>query len=195
MTRGMFLVGGALLLRLLAAEQARAAMTTVELHNAQGESVGTATLEAMPDGVKLVLQAAQLAPGQHGLHIHAVGKCAPLTLPQPAATLIPTANTTGWRTLRAPMPATCRISWWGRTARPPRKYWPPGSLWKPQGRIRSSSRRGPRSSFMLTPMTKKLTRPAMRERGSLAASSPNRATTGGKNGAKSLRCRGVPFAA
>ena len=77
MKRGRFLVGGAVLLRLLAAEQARAAMTTVELHNAQGESVGTATLEAMPDGVKLALQAAKLAPGQHGLHIHAVGKCAP----------------------------------------------------------------------------------------------------------------------
>ena len=77
MKRVMFLAWGAFLLSTLAAERAGAAMTKVELKNAQGESVGTATLEARPDGVKVVLQAAKLAPGQHGLHIHAVGKCAP----------------------------------------------------------------------------------------------------------------------
>jgi Cu-Zn family superoxide dismutase len=77
MKRVMFLAWGALLLSTLAAERADAAMTKVELKNAQGESIGTATLEAMPDGVKVVLQAAKLAPGQHGLHIHAVGKCTP----------------------------------------------------------------------------------------------------------------------
>ena len=77
MKRVMFLAWGALLLSTLAAERAGAAMTKVELKNAQGESVGTATLEARPDGVKVILQAAKLAPGQHGLHIHAVGKCAP----------------------------------------------------------------------------------------------------------------------
>ncbi len=77
MKRVMFLAWGALLLSTLAAERADAAMTKVELKNAQGESIGAATLEAMPDGVKVVLQAAKLAPGQHGLHIHAVGKCTP----------------------------------------------------------------------------------------------------------------------
>jgi Cu-Zn family superoxide dismutase len=77
MKRMMFLIGGALLLSTLAAEPAGAAMTTVELHNAQGESVGTATLEAAPEGVELTLQAAKLPPGRHGLHIHAVGQCAP----------------------------------------------------------------------------------------------------------------------
>ena len=77
MKRVIVLVGGALLLSTLAAERTEAAMTKVELHNAQGESVGTATLEAVPDGVKIVLQATKLPPGQHGWHIHAVGKCEP----------------------------------------------------------------------------------------------------------------------
>jgi Cu-Zn family superoxide dismutase len=66
-----------LLLSTLAAERTEAAMTKVELQNAQGERVGTATLEAVPDGVKIVLQATKLPPGQHGWHIHAVGKCEP----------------------------------------------------------------------------------------------------------------------
>ena len=73
----MILAGGALLFSPLIVERAGAATTQVELHNAQGDSVGTATLEAMPEGVKIVLQAAKLPPGQHGLHIHAVGKCEP----------------------------------------------------------------------------------------------------------------------
>jgi len=57
----------ALLFSPLIVERAGAATTQVELHNAQGDSVGTATLEAMPEGVKIVLQAAKLPPGQHGL--------------------------------------------------------------------------------------------------------------------------------
>jgi hypothetical protein len=52
MTRMMVLAGGALLLSTLAFERAGAANTKVELRNTQGESVGMATLEAMPDGVK-----------------------------------------------------------------------------------------------------------------------------------------------
>ena len=63
MKRVRFLAWGALLLSTLAAERVDAAMTKVELKNAQGESIGTATLEAMPDGGKVVLQAAKLAPG------------------------------------------------------------------------------------------------------------------------------------
>jgi len=59
MKRVIVLVGGALLLSPLAAERVGAATTKVELHNAQRESVGTATLEAVPDGVKIVLQAAK----------------------------------------------------------------------------------------------------------------------------------------
>lgn len=47
------------------------------LQNADGQEVGQATFEEMPDGVKVGLQITRLAPGPHAVHIHAVGKCEP----------------------------------------------------------------------------------------------------------------------
>jgi Cu-Zn family superoxide dismutase len=49
-----------------------------ELKNAQGQPVGTATLTEQSGGkVRLVVEARGLAPGQHGIHVHAVGRCDP----------------------------------------------------------------------------------------------------------------------
>ena len=47
------------------------------LKNAEGKEIGTATFSPAKGGVKVMVQVAGLAPGKHGIHIHAVGRCEP----------------------------------------------------------------------------------------------------------------------
>lgn len=56
---------------------AQAQSARAVLRDAQGTVVGAATLNEVPGGVKIDVQVSGLKPGEHGFHIHAVGKCEP----------------------------------------------------------------------------------------------------------------------
>jgi superoxide dismutase, Cu-Zn family len=47
------------------------------LKDAQGKEVGSATFEEADGGVAVAVRLSGLAPGKHGFHVHAVGKCDP----------------------------------------------------------------------------------------------------------------------
>lgn len=49
----------------------------VDIVDAAGKAIGTATFKERKEGVELVLKVAGLAPGKHGLHLHETGVCIP----------------------------------------------------------------------------------------------------------------------
>ena len=46
-----------------------------DIMNAQGAKIGTAKLKAVSGGVQIMVKVAGLPAGDHGIHIHTVGKC------------------------------------------------------------------------------------------------------------------------
>jgi Cu-Zn family superoxide dismutase len=46
-----------------------------DIMNAQGTKIGSAKISASGDGVKISVKVSNLTPGDHGIHIHNVGKC------------------------------------------------------------------------------------------------------------------------
>ena len=51
------------------------AQAHADIANAQGTTIGHATFRPAGDGVRVSVKVTQLTPGEHGIHIHTVGKC------------------------------------------------------------------------------------------------------------------------
>jgi superoxide dismutase, Cu-Zn family len=69
------LIGGCAGGRMSTSDEPR--MAWAELRDQSGVSVGSAVLREEDGHVRLVIQASGLAPGRHGVHVHAVGRCEP----------------------------------------------------------------------------------------------------------------------
>jgi Cu-Zn family superoxide dismutase len=69
---GFFLASAA-----LSPQRAGAQDVTINLMTSRSQVAGQATLVQEPGGVRLRVGVTGLAPGAHGIHIHAVGKCEP----------------------------------------------------------------------------------------------------------------------
>ena len=63
------------LLAISTAANAATESAHADILNAQGTKIGTAKFEPLGQDVKVLVDVSEMTPGEHGIHIHTVGKC------------------------------------------------------------------------------------------------------------------------
>ena len=87
---------------LAAAGQQPGPQGSSELRDAAGEVVGTATFTEDAAGVQIMVQATGLPAGEHGIHIHEVGRCDPPDFVSAGAHYNPSAKQHGLQNPEGP---------------------------------------------------------------------------------------------
>jgi len=75
-----------------------------DIANAQGKKIGSAKLTDYGHGVKIEVKISELSPGQHGIHIHTVGKCDPPGFTSAGGHFNPTNTHHGVHNIQGPHP-------------------------------------------------------------------------------------------
>jgi len=75
-----------------------------DIASAQGTTIGQATFTTTGDGVQVTVNVSQLTPGEHGIHIHNVGKCEGPAFATAGGHFNPTSAHHGIHNAQAPHP-------------------------------------------------------------------------------------------